>query len=100
VKIGDVKRGVQKLTDSPPRITTDILWTVECPACGIYLGWTKVSKKPDGTDLGRFIEGSIPHQLNIPSALWRDIAGCTRGLDEYLASRGHSHPSGKAGATT
>lgn len=100
MKIGDVRRGVRKLTDSPPRITTDILWTVDCPTCGIKLGWTKVSKKPDGTDLGRFIEGKIPDQLNIPSPLWRDIVACTRGLADYLASRGHSHANGDAPATT
>lgn len=96
MKIGEVKRGVSKLASVPPRSTTDLLWRIECPSCGAYLGWTKVSKKPDSTQLGRVVDGEIPKQLQIPAGLWRDIAGCTRGLAEYLAARGHTHDSSSA----
>lgn len=91
MKIGDVRRGVTKLTDDPPRITTDILWTIRCPDCGRKVGWTKVSKKPNGTDLGRPVEALIPQQLQITTALWREIVGCTQGRAQYLAARGHGH---------
>ena len=91
MKAGDVRRGVRKLTDSKPR-GGDELYRVDCPVCHVQVGWTKLSRKPDNTQLGKRLEGLVPDQLNTTASLWADIAGCTKGQVEYLAQRGHAHP--------
>jgi hypothetical protein len=90
VKAGEVRKGVTKLTSLKPR-GADQLYAVECPFCHVQVGWTKVSRKPDNTQLGKRLEGLIPKQLNASPALFADIVGCTKGQKEYLAAVGHAH---------
>lgn len=89
MKTGEARRGVGKLVPSM-RDTGDQIFTVKCD-CGAKVGWTKLSKKPAGHDLGGILEGLMAHQLGISIALWRSIAGCTRGRDDYLEVRRARH---------
>ena len=88
--IGDARRGIRKLTKDKPRNTTDQLWWVECD-CGQRVGWTKVSKQPDGTQLGVNLVGRMARQLEIPVEIWKAIAACSVGRADYLRLRHHGH---------
>lgn len=90
MKAGEIRRGLKKLPARRPR-GGDELFAVDCPHCNRQVGWTKVSRKPDNTQLGKRLEGLIPKQLNITPGLFSDIVGCTKGQAEYLAAVGHAH---------
>ena len=89
MKIGEVEGGLRKL-GARRRDTGDRVYTVRCD-CGMWLGWTKLSRQPRSRDLGPSLARLIPQQLNVDAAMWADIAGCTKGRDEYLVARGHAH---------
>lgn len=79
---------VQKLR---ARVTegADRKFRVVCD-CGDYLGWTKVSRKPN-EQIGAPIEAKIPGQLGINRPLWEEISGCRKGWLDYQAALGHAH---------
>jgi hypothetical protein len=87
----ELERAIEKLKPEVRESGHRIL-SVKC--CGILLGRSKVSrKKGSGKDVGATILSAIPGQLNVTSALWREIAGCTKARPEYLEYFGHKgHP--------
>ena len=86
---GQALEGVKKLKASH-RSTKHDHYSVTCD-CGTYLGGTKMSRKPASMQLGASLESAMATQLGIQTGLWRDIAGCTKGLREYLTALGHQH---------
>ena len=81
----EIARAVRKL-DPEERPTGDLQLLVKC-RCGTLLGRTKVSQKRGGhKDAGPDIVAQIPRQLKIERPLWNDIASCTKGRADYVAS--------------
>ena len=85
----DAAAGLKKL-DPVTRTTGDRQYRL-VRDCGAYLGWTKMSRKLGTAHLGAALEVAMAQQLGIRKALWREIAGCTRGLREFLVAHGHWH---------
>lgn len=84
----ELERAVRKL-DPETRDTGDRIWIIKC--CGRTVGYCKRSRaRGRKKDIGRVVAGQIPAELGIDRALWRDIAGCSKGRREYLEARGHS----------
>lgn len=91
MKAGEVRRGLRKLTDLKPRGTGHAVYRIKCDRCDTQVGWTKLSRKPDGTQLGKRLEGLIPDQLNTTAKVFVALCDCTKGKPDYLASVGHAH---------
>lgn len=85
----DADAGVKKLLPIS-RTTGDRQFRFVCD-CGTVLGWTKMSRKLGTKNLGANLESLMARQMGITSKLWRDIAGCKKGLDEFLKAQGHWH---------
>lgn len=89
MKLSAATTGARKLTDSVNGDHKN--YEVLCPTCQVHLGATHVSHGKSSQDIGDALVSLMARQLNISRVLWLDIAGCTKGLPEYLAERGHSH---------
>lgn len=99
MKTGDALVGLEKLLPGV-RESGDRVFVIHCE-CGTKIGWTKLSRKVAGKDLGPNLEGMMAHQLGIRIDLWRLIAGCQRGQADYLAvHRGDHDCPGGAQATS
>lgn len=88
MKRRDAERGVRKLTDEEEDRDHQFFF-ITCE-CGESLGRTHLSHGPKGRDIGHR-ESDMARQLGIPLELFRDIAGCSKQRDDYLAARGHDH---------
>lgn len=51
---------------------------------GRFIAQTKVSRGSGYDTLGRELVSAMARDLNGPARFFRDIAGCTKGPDEYL----------------
>jgi hypothetical protein len=51
---------------------------------GRFIAQTKVSRGTGHDTVGRELIGAMAHDLNVPTRLFREITGCTKGLPEYL----------------
>jgi hypothetical protein len=89
VKTADALIGLEKLIPGV-RESGDRVFIVRCE-CGAKIGWTKLSRKTAGYDLGTNLEGMMAHQLGIRTDLWRLIAGCQRERPDYLAAHRGDH---------
>ncbi len=49
-----------------------------------FVAQTKVSRGSGHETLGRELVSAMAHDLNVPVRLFREIAGCTKGLDDLL----------------
>jgi len=87
VKIRDVDTGIKKLNPLPKEGDHKV-YRVLCPV-GHYIGQTHHSHKPGTTEVGPALVGAMATQLHIDRTFFRDMVGCTKGYDEYLAMRGH-----------
>jgi hypothetical protein len=84
----EVENGIRKL-DPKMRETGDRIFRVVCPA-GHYLGQTKRSRQPGGKDLSPILQGQMATQLHVSQAFFRELVGCTKGLQEYLELQDHA----------
>ena len=90
----EATRGVNKLAPTS-RESGDRIFEVRCD-CGTKVGWTKLSRKAPGADLGNRLPSIMAHQLGISLELWRLLAGCQRGRPDYLeAVRANHECSGR-----
>jgi hypothetical protein len=85
----DAVGGLVKLK-AKERTTGDRQYRLVCE-CGTYLGFTKMSRNVGSQTLGDNLESLMARQLGITSSLWRSIAGCQKGLREFLTAHGHWH---------
>jgi hypothetical protein len=89
VNHAEAARGLSKLEPSY-RDTGDRQFRIVCE-CGTYIAQTKMSRKRGTVQLGDRLESAMASQLGVGTPLWRDIAGCTKGLREFLTAHGHWH---------
>ena len=81
----DALSGLDKLEAEEYRPGADHwFFRVRCRQ-GHYFVNTKLSHKPGRNVLGPDLVAQMARQLLIQPAFWRQIAGCTRGRDDYLA---------------
>ena len=85
----DAVAGLKKLPASA-RNTGDRQYRIVCE-CGAYLGFTKMSRNTGNRNISANLESLMARQMGISTRLWRDIAGCTKGLREFLTAQGHWH---------
>lgn len=85
----DLEERVRKLS-TEFRDSGDRIYKVRCPYCRTVLGMTKVGRHRGAKkEVGFAVLKQIPRQLKVDGNTWRDIAGCTKSLREYLEARGH-----------
>ncbi|MEP7360731.1 MAG: hypothetical protein ABI744_04040 [Chloroflexota bacterium] len=88
MKFLELEGTVRRKLDAAARESGDRILSVHC-ACGVLLGKTKVSRKPN-EQIGPGIAARIPQQLGITKQLWVDIYSCHKGRAEYIAAHGHA----------
>jgi hypothetical protein len=51
---------------------------------GTFVAQTKVSRGSGYDTLGRDLVSAMAHDLNVPVRFFRELVGCTKGVDDYL----------------